>query len=173
MKIKHGLLLSILTVLPIDSPSASEFTVTGMIYGTTCAINDDSDGTIVLPDVNLSSVKTDYGTVVATKEISISCADPDAVRGVTGRFTTNGEVDPTTGALKNLITDASGAKDVGVQIFDADRSQVIVPNASWSAEDLPMDAGAARLTFGLAYVNLGAAGLGDVRVETTFVATYY
>lgn len=172
MKIKHGLLLSILTVLPIASPSASEFTVTGMIYGTTCAINDDSDGTIVLPDVNLSSVITDYGTVVATKEISVSCDDPDAVIGVTGRFTTNGEVDPTTGALKNLITDASGAKDVGVQIFDADRSQVLTPNVPWHVEYLDMDAGAAKFTFGLAYVNLGAAGLGDVRVETTFVATY-
>lgn len=172
MKIKHGLLLSILTVLPIDSPSASEFTVTGMINKTTCAINDDNNGNIVLPDIMVGRMQTSIGTIASTEHITVSCDDPAAFATVEGRFTTNGEVDPATLALKNLITDASGAKDVGVQIIDPASNTVIAPNAQEANVTLTMNQGQATFDFGFAYVNLGAAGMGDVRVETTFVATY-
>ena len=172
MKRKHGLLLSILTVLPIASPSATEFTVTGMINKTTCAINDDSEGTIVLPDIQVRQMRTSTGDIASREHITVSCDDPDAFATVEGRFTTNGEVDPATLALKNLITDASGAKDVGVQIIDPSSNTVITPNAQEASVTLTMNQGQATFDFGFAYVNLGAAGLGDVRVETTFVATY-
>lgn len=172
MNIHHGLLLSILTVLPLGSSSATEFTVTGMINKTTCAINDDNNGNIVLPDIMVGQMQTSIGTIASTEHITVSCDDPAAFATVEGRFTTNGEVDPATLALKNLITDASGAKDVGVQIIDPASNTVIAPNAQEASVTLTMNQGQATFDFGFAYVNLGAAGVGDVRVETTFVATY-
>lgn len=175
MKIKHGLLLSILTVLPIASPSASEFTVTGMINEPTCVIDDNSSGNIVLGRAMVGSLQTggsavqDWSTYL---DITVSCEDPNVYSTVEGRFTTQGEVDPATRALKNLITDASGAKDVGIQIVDVVGNTVIDPTSEDASVTLTMAQGKATFNFGLAYANLGVAGVGDVRVEATFIATY-
>ncbi|MDW2643202.1 fimbrial protein [Citrobacter sp. HN-141] len=172
MKIIKAVLFPALYLILIVPAPAAEFTVTGMINKTTCAINDDNNGEIVLPDIQVGRMRTSTGDIASTEHITVSCDDPAAFTTVEGRFTTNGAVDPATLALKNLITDASGAKDVGVQIIDPASHTVITPNAQESSVTLTLNQGQATFDFGFAYVNLGAAEVGDVRVETTFIATY-
>ena len=59
-----------------------------------------------------------------------------------------------------------------MQIIDPASHTVITPNAQESSVTLTLNQGQATFDFGFAYVNLGAAEVGDVRVETTFIATY-
>ncbi|HEE0106107.1 fimbrial protein [Citrobacter freundii] len=179
MKIINALLLSALYLILVAPTSAAEFTVSGMIHKTTCSIDDSTSNTIKLPDVKVGLLKVGVPQSASSGgalSITVSCKDPDASMAFEGRFTTKGEVDPTTLALKNILTtESGGAQDIGVQIIDTASSTVIEPNAPESQEAVAtatLDAGKATFNFDFAYVNLGNAGTGDVRVEATFIATY-
>lgn len=172
MKIINALLFPTLYLLSMTPVPAAEFTVSGMINQTTCAIDNSTDNTIELLDGKIDYLEI-YNT---TLTITVSCADPDADVAFEGRFTTMGEVDPTTLAIKNFLTpEAGGAKDIGIQIIDTASRTVIEPNAPESQEPVAtvtVDKGTASFQFDIGYVNLGAPSEGDVRVEATFVVTY-
>lgn len=172
MNIINVLLFSTLYLLSMTPVLAAEFTVSGMINKTTCAIDNSTSNTIELWDAQIAMLPTYGGDLT----ITVSCADPDADLAFEGRFTTKGEVDPTTLAIKNFLTpEVGGAKDIGIQIIDTASRAVIEPNAQESQEPVAtvtVDKGIASFQFDFAYVNLGEAGAGDVRVEATFITTY-
>lgn len=172
MKIINVLLFSTFYLISITPAPAAEFTVSGMINKTTCAIDNSTSNTIELPDARIDYLPPSSNTLT----ITVSCADLDADVAFEGRFTTTGEVDPTTLAIKNFLTpEAGGAKDIGIKIIDSASEKVIEPNAPEGLEPVAtvtVDKGIASFQFDFAYVNLGAASEGDVRVEATFVVTY-
>lgn len=103
MKIINALLLSALYLILVAPTSAAEFTVSGMIHKTTCSIDDSTSNTIKLPDVKVGLLKVGVPQSASSGgalSITVSCKDPDASMAFEGRFTTKGEVDPTTTALK-------------------------------------------------------------------------
>lgn len=152
----------------------SVFNVEGSIYKTTCTVQTPGDGTsIALSEVSTQTL-SDSTTLVSAKEftINVSCSAPSSWHEVTGKFTTDGEVDNDVKALKNTIVDASGAKNVGLQIKDK-TTDTLVDFSTTQQFTLPFSSdNSALFHFEVGYISLGVPGKGDVHAAATFTLTY-
>lgn len=152
----------------------NEFTVEGFIYKTTCTVQTPGAGTsIALAEVSPQTLSTST-TLVSAQEftINVSCSTPSVWHEVTGKFTTDGEVDNDVKALKNTIVDASGAKNVGLQIKDK-TTDTLVDFSTTQQFTLPFSSdNSASFRFEVGYISLGEPGEGDVHAAATFTLTY-
>jgi type 1 fimbria pilin len=151
----------------------SVFNVEGSIYKTTCTVQTGDGTSIALADVSTQTL-SDSTTLVSAKEftVNVSCSAPSAWHEVTGKFTTDGEVDNDVKALKNTIIDASGAKNVGLQIKDK-TTDTLVDFSTTQQFTLPFSSdNCALFRFEAGYIRLGEPGKGDVHAAATFTLTY-
>ncbi|HGU9883937.1 fimbrial protein [Citrobacter freundii] len=154
--------------------AATQFRLQGQIYKTTCTIQTPGDGTsIVLEDVTTEALIAST-TLVSAKEftINISCSTPSYLHEVTGKFTTSGKVDSSVKALKNTITDATGAKDVGLQIKDKTTDTIVDFSATQKFTLTFSSENSASFRFEIGYMNLGVPEKGDVHAAATFTLIY-
>lgn len=151
----------------------SVFNVEGNIYKTACTLQTEDGTSIALAEVSTQTL-SDSTTLVSAQEftINVSCTSPSVWREVTGGFTTSGEVDNDVKALKNTIVDASGAKNVGLQIKDK-TTDTLVDFSTTQQFTLPFSSdNSALFRFEVGYISLGEPGKGDVHAAATFTLTY-
>lgn len=151
----------------------SVFNVEGSIYKTTCTVQTGDGTSIALADVSTQTLSAST-TLVSAQEftVNVSCSVPSALHEVTGKFTTDGEVDNDVKALKNTIVDASGAKNVGLQIKDK-TTDTLVDFSTTQQFTLPFSSdNSALFRFEVGYISLGEPGKGDVHAAATFTLTY-
>ncbi|MEO5523609.1 fimbrial protein [Citrobacter youngae] len=154
--------------------AAAQFKVEGQIYKTTCTLQTPGDGTSIALDEVTTEALIASTTLVSAKEftININCSAPSYLHEVTGKFTMDGEIDSSVKALKNTITDATGAKDVGLQIKDK-TTDTVVDFSTTQQFTLPLSSdNSASFRFEIGYINLGVPEKGDVHAAATFTLTY-
>ncbi|HCH7986793.1 TPA: type 1 fimbrial protein [Citrobacter freundii] len=153
----------------------AELIVQGRIYSTTCTVQTPGDGTsIALEEVTTQALHDARSFPVSPKEftINVSCSSPSNWHEVTGKFTTSGKVDSSVKALKNTITDATGAKDVGLQIKDKTTDTIVDFSATQKFTLTFSSENSASFRFEIGYMNLGVPEKGDVHAAATFTLTY-
>lgn len=151
----------------------SDFWISGYIIKTTCTLQTGDGTSIALAEVSTQTL-SDSTTLVSAQEftINVSCTSPSVWHEVTGTFTTSGEVDNDVKALKNTIVDASGAKNVGLQIKDK-TTDTLVDFSTTQQFTLPFSSdNSALFRFEVGYISLGEPGKGDVHAAATFTLTY-
>ncbi|MDA8516895.1 fimbrial protein [Citrobacter sp. Igbk 16] len=172
---RKGIPLLLLLMIFGQKSLATEFTVYGNIFEQTCTLQTGDGTSISLAEVSTQTL-SDSTTRVSAKEFTIyvSCTSRTGrslLEKVTGTFTTNGEVDNDVKALKNTIVDASGAKNVGLQIKDK-TTGAIVDFSTTQQFTLALDYDEALFRFEVGYISLGEPGKGDVHAAATFTLTY-
>lgn len=153
------------------------FSVSGLILEKTCALQTGDGTSIALAEVSTQTL-SDSTTLVSAQEFTINVDCSSTLSGwpiwdeVTGAFTTSGEVDNNVKALKNTIVDASGAKNVGLQIKDKTTGAIVDFSATQQFTLSLNSADTALFRFEVGYISLGEPGKGDVHAAATFTLTY-
>lgn len=157
--------------------TGAEFIVRGSIYKTTCTVQTPGDGTsIALEEVTTQALLDARSFPVSPKEftINISCSTPSGWHEVTGKFTTDGEIEGSnfSAHLKNTITDTTGAKYVGLQIKDKITDTVVDFSATQQFTLAFSNENSASFKFEVGYMPYGVPEKGDVHAAATFTLTY-
>ncbi|HCJ6373309.1 fimbrial protein [Citrobacter sp. RHBSTW-00671] len=174
---RKGIPLLLLLMIFGQKSLAADFSVSGNIFKKTCTLQTGDGTSIALTEVSTQTL-SDSTTLVSAKEfiINVDCSSP--MSGwpiwdeVTGKFTTNGEVDNNVKALKNTIVDASGAKNVGLQIKDKTTGAIVDFSTTQQFTLSLGDNDSALFRFEVGYISLGEPGKGDVHAAATFTLTY-
>lgn len=174
------------TAALVSSPMAfaadGTITFTGNVVDTTCTISGGTaaaaDFTVTLPKVSASALdvaaKTAGDTPFTITLSGCKAGTAAATGGVHTLFEAGGNVDTSTGRLKN--TAASGATNVQIGILNAsDRSAVKLgaPDASQNSRSATLSSGGASLNYIAQYVaNGGPATAGSVTSSVTYSIVY-
>ncbi|EPL1951284.1 TPA: type 1 fimbrial protein [Citrobacter freundii] len=155
----------------------AELIVQGRIYSTTCTVQTPGDGTsIALEEVTTQALHDARSFPVSPKEftINVSCSSPSNWHEVTGKFTTDGEIEGSNFSvhLKNTITDTTGAKYVGLQIKDKITDTVVDFSATQQFTLAFSNEDSASFKFEVGYMPYGVPEKGDVHAAATFTLTY-
>jgi len=151
--------------------------ITGSVTATTCRINganSPANISVTLPNVSTTSLNAD-GRVAAPTPFAINLTQCAANTKATTYFEQGGNVDATSGYLKNAAV-ATPATNVQVQLLNGDNTPIALNGATGAqgSKQITTDAtGAGTLNYIAQYVAKGgAAGAGAVSTSVVFTMQY-
>jgi major type 1 subunit fimbrin (pilin) len=169
--------LGIAAIAPQTARAADgTITITGKVVAQTCTVNGNAFGTpasvnVALPLV-LAPVLTSAGSVAGTTPFSIAIANCDPALTSVQTFFSGGNIDGSTGNLKNTGT----ATKVQVQLLNSGAAVMPLNGGTASLQNSPtatLSSGAATLNYSAQYISpTGGATPGSVNTSVAFTMIY-
>lgn len=154
--------------------NASDGTITfkGSIDGSTCNVSingANKDATVTLPKVSANLLGAKDTTAGATNFNMVLSNCSGTSKTVQAFFEAGANVDSISGNLKNNGT----ATNVQVQLMDVDGKTLKVGDVSQNlGKTVPLDAGAATMTYQAQYFATDTVTAGDVDTSVTYSINY-
>ncbi|VTT28064.1 fimbrial protein [Klebsiella pneumoniae] len=177
--------ISLIALVVLSSISLSSvandgtITINGQITDTTCdiAVNGGSnDATVTLPTISATSLSGAGTTAGATPfNISVSNCSGTALGTAMTYFEPGSYVDNSTGRLNIDTTAADAAKNVQVELLNADMNAIVAGASSANGQnDIPVDisSGSGTLNYYARYYATGKAEPGSVTTQIDYTMTY-
>lgn len=154
-------------------------TINGQITDTTCTIAVDGgskDATVTLPTVSATSLPSTGATAGATPfNISLSNCSGTALGTASTYFEPGMYVDNSSGRLNIDATVADSAKNVQVELLNADMHAIVAGASITNGQnDIPVDisSGNAMLNYFARYYATGQSEAGAVTTQIDYTMTY-
>lgn len=154
-------------------------TINGQITDTTCTISVDggnTDATVTLPTVSVSSLATTGATAGATPfNISLSNCTGLSLQTASTYFEPGAYVDSQTGRLNIDTTAPDAAGNVQVQLLNAERNAIVAgASVDNGQNDIPVDitSGSGVLNYYAQYYATDASTAGSVTTQVDYTMVY-
>ncbi|MFJ2279740.1 fimbrial protein [Pseudomonas sp. NPDC087803] len=166
-----------LLMLSTTSNAADSGTITfnGKVTDETCEVTTGAAGdfTVNLATAKSSDLSIAGATAVPSNfRIAIDNCSP-TVTNVRAQFLYDASlVDLSSGLLKNQVSGATSASNVGLQLYNYDDSSVIKPGDAGAAKTFAVDNGAAEMVYGVQYYATGKSSAGLVKSQVKYQLSY-
>lgn len=167
---------AIMTTMDAHASDGS-ITFNGRLTDTTCTIDVNGGGklgVVQLPTIPAATLPTSGTTAAPTKfYITLTQCSGSANQVLAYFENNNAYVNSATGNLKNLITDATGATNVELQLLDSTGKVIMVGDDNQhDGPATPISGGNATIQHAVQYYATDEAGAGLVQGQVTYQLTY-
>ncbi|QKZ05730.1 fimbrial protein [Pseudomonas eucalypticola] len=154
---------------------AGTITFNGKVTDETCEVTTGSNGdfTVDLATAKVADLAQAGDTAVPLNfRIAVNNCSA-SVQNVRAQFLYDASlVDLSTGLLKNQLSGATAATQVGLQLFNIDDNSVIKPGDAGAAKSFALINKAAEMTYGVQYYATGASTAGLVKSQVKYQLSY-
>lgn len=166
-----------LLMLSTAAHAAESGTITfnGKVTDETCEVTTGSAGdfTVNLATAKVGDLSQAGATAVPSNfRIAVDNCSP-TVTNVRAQFLYDAsQVEMSSGLLKNQLSGATSASNVGLQLYNYDDSSVIKPGDAGAAKTFTVDNGAAEMIYGVQYYATGKSTAGLVKSQVKYQLSY-
>ncbi|WP_277961053.1 fimbrial protein [Pseudomonas sp. RIT-To-2] len=150
-------------------------TFNGKVTDETCEVTTGTNGdfTVDLATAKVAELAQAGDTAVPLNfRIAVDNCSP-SVKNVRAQFLYDASlVDLSSGLLKNQLSGATAATQVGLQLFNTDDSSVIKPGDAGASKSFALINNAAEMTYGVQYYATGESTAGLVKSQVKYQLSY-
>lgn len=174
----HAAVLSVCGLMLSNTASAVEagtITFNGKVTDETCQVTTGSAGdfTVDLATANVNELSQAGATAVPSNfRIAVNQCSP-TVTNVRAQFLYDASlVDMSSGLLKNQLSGATAASNVGLQLYNTDDKSAIKPGDAGAAKTFTVQNSAAEMVYGVQYYATGKSTSGLVKSQVKYQLSY-
>lgn len=171
--------LSVCSLLMVcNAASAAEagtITFNGKVTDETCQVTTGTAGdfTVDLATAKVGDLSQAGATAMPSNfRIAVNQCSP-TVTNVRAQFLYDASlVELSSGLLKNQLSGATSASNVGLQLYNSDDNSVIKPGDAGAAKTFTVENGAAEMVYGVQYYATGTSTSGLVKSQVKYQLSY-